>query len=289
MHDQGRLFGSSAGAEGISNRSLEVDALAPEAEPPKARRLTCEGKPMPEPGEWVEELGRHYDPAKWPLFGTFPLPKSTEEAKGFPGFGSLTGMYHRTQSKKDVNYSRYGGRGITVCEDWSRQTYQCLCRLLCSKGMGPRPTPSHTIDRIDTDGNYEYGNVRWVLQKDQYRTKSTARLFEWKGERLLLREIWDMEPHETNHRVFWWRVVRGGWAIPLALSTPKLHTTAGSRSRIFSSDQEDEIAQLVNSGLPYCIIAKRYGCNRATVKNVWLRRTKSRFTGSAPDLTLPSR
>jgi hypothetical protein len=64
---------------------------------------------------------------------------------------------------KPGDYERYFGRGIRVCERWCGPGG--LRRFL--EDVGPRPSPEHEIDRIDTNGDYEPGNVRWVLQPEQ--------------------------------------------------------------------------------------------------------------------------
>ena len=70
--------------------------------------------------------------------------------------------------KKDENsacrdYKYYGGRGINVHPDWFDFTK-------FFHDMGPRPTNLHTIDRIDTNGNYEPGNVVWATMSEQNKT-----------------------------------------------------------------------------------------------------------------------
>ena len=60
------------------------------------------------------------------------------------------------------DYERYGGRGITVCERW--QTFENFL-----KDVGSAPSEKHSIDRINSDGNYEPGNVRWATNSEQIR------------------------------------------------------------------------------------------------------------------------
>lgn len=62
---------------------------------------------------------------------------------------------------KNTNNKYYGGRGITICDDW-RCNYESFL-----SHIGYAPGPKYTVDRIDNEGNYEPGNVRWATQKEQ--------------------------------------------------------------------------------------------------------------------------
>ena len=76
-----------------------------------------------------------------------------------------TSMVNRCENPKNKSYADYGGRGIKVHPSW--RGYGGYQRWL--DHIGRRPTPKHTIDRIDVDKGYEPGNVRWVSRQEQMR------------------------------------------------------------------------------------------------------------------------
>jgi hypothetical protein len=67
----------------------------------------------------------------------------------------------RCHAPTDAAFADYGGRGIVMCERW-RNSFETFLA-----DMGPRPSPKHSIDRIDVNGNYEPGNCRWATAKQQ--------------------------------------------------------------------------------------------------------------------------
>jgi hypothetical protein len=69
-------------------------------------------------------------------------------------------MMQRCGNPNDKSFSRYGARGIRVCERW-RSFENFLA------DMGPRPSPTHSIDRIDNALGYEPGNCRWATAAEQ--------------------------------------------------------------------------------------------------------------------------
>lgn len=77
-----------------------------------------------------------------------------------PEYGIWTDMLKRCRNPKHASYSYYGARGIRVGDKWKDfGTFYA--------DMGPRPSPTHSIDRINNDGNYEPGNCRWATKKEQ--------------------------------------------------------------------------------------------------------------------------
>ncbi len=91
-----------------------------------------------------------------------------------------SGMIQRCCNPKSKYFHNYGGRGITVCREW-RESFEAF-----QASVGPRPSPKHTIDRIDNERGYEPGNVRWSTRKEQNNNTRKNRLVTAFGETLTL-------------------------------------------------------------------------------------------------------
>lgn len=80
-------------------------------------------------------------------------------------------MLARCLRVSDKSYIYYGARGITVCDRWCESFENFL------EDMGERPSPDHSIDRIDVNGNYEPNNCRWATKSEQQRNKTKTRQY----------------------------------------------------------------------------------------------------------------
>lgn len=80
-----------------------------------------------------------------------------------PLYRTWQSMRQRCENPKTKDYPRYGGRGIAVCAEW-RDVAVFITWI--EANIGPRPD-GRTLDRIDNDGNYEPGNMRWATRKQQ--------------------------------------------------------------------------------------------------------------------------
>ena len=86
-----------------------------------------------------------------------------EAARGkeTPEHRAWRAMKRRCDNPHCSQYADYGGRGIRVCERWSRSYPAFLA------DMGRKPSPHHSLDRIRVNGDYEPGNVRWATREQQ--------------------------------------------------------------------------------------------------------------------------
>lgn len=103
--------------------------------------------------------------------GCIRVEARTKHGKsGTPEYRSYTNMLARCYSLKYRDHKYYAGRGITVCERWRDSIAAFIT------DMGPRPSPQHTLDRIDNDGNYTPDNCRWATPTEQSRNRQNTKL-----------------------------------------------------------------------------------------------------------------
>lgn len=130
--------------------------------------------------------------------------------KKTPIYSTWRTMRERCNNPNAVNYDRYGGRGIKVCERWS--SFENFYA-----DMGDRPFPRAEIDRIDNDGDYEPGNCRWATRSQNGNNTSANRAITFRGKTQNIVQ-WAKEFGLSYPAVY--QRLKLGWSIEKALTTP---------------------------------------------------------------------
>lgn len=131
------------------------------------------------------------------------------------------GMRRRCNDVKVKDYPRYGGRGIMVCDDW--QDYAVFREWALANGYDPNAEfQKCTLDRIDSNGNYEPANCRWVDIKTQENNRRNNKRIEYNGKVMNVSE-W-AEYVGMNADLLRDRL-RRGWCFERAITEPVQHHT----------------------------------------------------------------
>ena len=83
-------------------------------------------------------------------------------------------MRDRCRNPNNKRYENYGGRGIRICKRWDD-----FANFLAD--MGERPSPQHSLDRINNDGSYRPSNCRWATRSQQRRNRRSKQMMEQAG------------------------------------------------------------------------------------------------------------
>lgn len=118
-------------------------------------------------------------------------------------------MKQRCFYENSISYRNYGGRGITVCDEW-KQDFISFYKWATSNGY----QDNLTIDRINLDGDYEPSNCRFITMKEQGRNKRNNRVLEYKGESHCISE-W-AEKMKIKKTTLYKRL-KNGWDVEKAL------------------------------------------------------------------------
>jgi len=102
-------------------------------------------------------------------------------------------MLQRCVKNNHISYRNYGGRGITVCPQWDPDQGGSFENFF--RDMGPRPSPEHSLDRIDVNGQYEPSNVQWALRGSQHRNKRSNFYIDIHAARALITAIQQTNAH----------------------------------------------------------------------------------------------
>jgi hypothetical protein len=108
-----------------------------------------------------------------------PVSRTGADGKVLAEYDAWHMCIQRCENPNNPGYKTYGARGIRVCHRW--HSFENFFA-----DMGPRPSPRHSIDRIDNDGDYEPGNCRWATPAEQARNRRTNRMIEFGGRTMCI-------------------------------------------------------------------------------------------------------
>lgn len=122
------------------------------------------------------------------------------------------GIKQRCYNSKRKSFVFYGGRGITMCDEWNND-FMSFYNWSMSNGY----SDNLTIDRIDVNGNYEPNNCRWATKKEQMNNMRTNRLLTYNGETHTIAEWSDIL--NVGGKTLYSRLQKG-WSVEKTLTTP---------------------------------------------------------------------
>ncbi len=103
---------------------------------------------------------------------------TTHGLRKTPEYRSWSDIIQRCLNPNNKRYNNYGGRGIKVCQHWNNSFEAFI------KDMRFKPTPKHSIERINNNGNYEPSNCKWATSSQQARNTRRNQNLTFKGKTL---------------------------------------------------------------------------------------------------------
>lgn len=129
-------------------------------------------------------------------------------------------MIARCEAKAGSGYRYYGARGIKICDRW-RNSFEAFLA-----DMGPKPSPKHSIDRIDNDGPYTPKNCRWATAQEQANNRQNNHIVIYRGRTITLSNAMRAAGVDVAaNRLTVYKRLKRGWPVERAVETP-------SRSRL---------------------------------------------------------
>lgn len=165
-------------------------------------------------GNWVAVLAGNLQQGSVQSCGCLAVDSTRERASRHgrsysPEYKVYGSAKQRCQTPTDPGYKNYGGRGIEFRFSSFEQFYEVL---------GPRPTDKHSLDRIDVNGHYEPGNVRWATRKQQGRNQRTNHTLTANGVTKTMSE-WSEDNGWRRSLIM--KRLRAGWCDECSVTIPK--------------------------------------------------------------------
>lgn len=155
-----------------------------------------------------------------------------------PEYGVWQAMRQRCTNPKTAGYKNYGGRGIVICSEW-------MDFLTFLADMGPRPSPSHSIERNDVNGPYADWNCRWATQGEQMKnTRVNVRLTH-NGRTMIVAE-WARDLGIRTDIIF--ARLKLGWSVERTLTEPVASRRKGYPGVHWDAARGKWVALLRNNG-----------------------------------------
>ncbi len=242
MTQQGSLF-----TPGSANREVPIQA--------KPKKI-CYAPNCERRGTSLGMCQTHYmRMRRYGDFNAHPFIKHGEarSEKRTAEYAIWLSMITRCTNPKANNYHLYGGRGIRICDKWRQSFMEFL------SDVGRRPHPDLTIDRLDNDGHYEPGNVRWSTIKEQGNNRRTNHVLTVDG---VSKTIMQWAESTGISRTTIGSRVQSGWSMSDAILVRprRIKLTEADVREIKRLSKEDPQRHLD--------IAKRFGITRPTVSRI---------------------
>lgn len=172
-----------------------------------------------------------------------------------PLYNIWSHIKQRCSDKNCPSYKNYGGRGISVCNEWTNNFilfYNWAIDNSWEKGL--------EINRIDNNGNYEPANCNFVTSKENSRNRRNNVIIEYKGESKVLCEWADI--YQVELRTLWARIFKYKWDLDKAFNT-KINNS-GNRSNL----NEEQVIEIYLSECSLKELSKKYNIAQSTISAI---------------------